>query len=140
MNPGHPILIAVAFFAAWISILYAGADHPPPRGFAWLVVVALPCAAGVYLRAPVYASWSIARRPDRLLRVILEGLAAGMVVGFIVLVSPFGGEPGVGPLRGTHIVIWLAVLAAVGAANSAGLYAVASLLARSGHSKRPRRP
>ncbi|MBI1285552.1 MAG: hypothetical protein GC183_14665 [Thiobacillus sp.] len=96
MNPGHAMLVAVACFAAWISILYAGADRPPPRGFAWLVVVALPCAAGVYLRAPVYASWSIAHRPGRLLRVILEGLAAGMVVGLIVLVSPFGGEPGSG--------------------------------------------
>jgi hypothetical protein len=130
MNPKSSGLIAFAFLATWLSILYVGADHPPPRGFLCLVMIAIACADGVYLRALVYAGWSHSRRPGRFMRVKMDGLAAGIIVGSTVLLLPFTGEPSTGAVRVWHIMIWLSVLAVVGAANTVILYGVASLFHR----------
>jgi membrane protease YdiL (CAAX protease family) len=133
MNSKTPALIAIAFFAIWIAILYAGSDHPPPVGFLWLVPLVVACAVAVYLRVPVYASWSSSHRPGRIRRVLLEGIAAGIIVGLIALLFPFTGEPTIAPKRLADILTWLAVLAAVGTANAAVVYALASVWPKGGH-------
>ena len=72
--------MALAFFFGWLVVLYAGADHPPPPGFLALVLLDLGAAWVVYLRVPVYARWQRARRPGRWLRVLFEGVVAGLLV------------------------------------------------------------
>jgi len=132
MNSKHPAMIAIAFFVIWISILYAGSDHPPPIGFLWLVPLVFVCAVAVYLRLPVYASWSSSLRPGRIRRVLLDGIVAGIVVGLIALLLPLTREPTIAPKRLADILTWLAVLAAVGSANAVIVYAFASFLPRGG--------
>jgi membrane protease YdiL (CAAX protease family) len=133
MKSKPPALIAIAFFAIWISILYAGSDHPPPFGFLWLAPLVVVCAVAVYLRVPVYASWSSSHRPGRIRRVLLDGIAAGIVMGLIALLFPFTGEPTIAPKRIADILTWLAVLSAVGTANTVVVYALASVLPKGRH-------
>ena len=128
MKFNYPAAIAVAFFATWLTILYAGADHPPPIGFLWLLPLVTACAVAVYLRVPVYASWAHSLRPGRIPRVLVEGVSAGILVGLIALLFPFTGEPSNAARHVADVVIWLAVLAAVGTANAVLVYALSSVL------------
>ena len=133
MNSKPPALIAIAFFVIWIAILYAGSDHPPPSGFLWLIPLVSVCAVAVYLRVPVYALWSSSHRPGRIRRVLLEGIAAGIVVGLIALLFPSTREPTLATKRIADILTWLAVLAAVGTANAGVIYVLASVWPKDGH-------
>lgn len=126
------ILIATTFSAIWITILYAGADHPPPVRFLWLVPLVAGCGVAVYRRLPVYASWSSSSKPGRIRRVWLEGIAAGIFVGLITLLFPFTREPAIVPMRLLDILTWLSVLAVVGLANAVVVYALASVFPRAG--------
>ena len=130
MNTRHPMVFATAFFVSWLAILYAGADHPPPASFLWLVPLAGVCAVGAYLRASVYAAWSRARSAGRFFRVLWEGFAAGLAVGFIVMLAPFAGEPGIPAVGIADNLIWLAVLGGVGIANAGLLYFLVTATAR----------
>jgi len=123
------LLIATGFFVLWVGILYAGADHPPPVGFIWLVLLCLLAAGIVYLRTPTYAAWSASQRRFRLWRVLLDGIIAGLLFALLPLIFNSGGEPGIQP---TWIdrVIWFAVLTGVGAANAMLIYYVSLLFNR----------
>jgi membrane protease YdiL (CAAX protease family) len=130
MNSKRPTLIAIAFFVIWLAILYAGADHPPPWGFLWLLPLVGAGAVAVYLRIPAYAAWSRSRQPFRLFRVGLEGVAAGSTVGVITLLLPFKGEPSIPSPQITDILIWMVVLMTLGIANAIVLYVLASVFVK----------
>ena len=115
------LVIAAGFCVIWLGILYAGADHPPPVGFFWLVLLCLIAAVLVFIRVPAYASWSEARSRFRLLRVVLDGVVAGLVFALIPLVINGGGEPSIDPSWGDRM-IWFAVLAGVGVTNAMIVY------------------
>ncbi|MFZ2089447.1 MAG: hypothetical protein WAU47_12810, partial [Desulfobaccales bacterium] len=53
----HLVIIAISFVVTWVGTLYAGADHPPPVGFIWLIF--LVCLGGlvVFWRIPSYTAW-----------------------------------------------------------------------------------
>jgi hypothetical protein len=121
--------IALAFFFGWLAVLYAGADHPPPPGFLALVLLDLAAAFVVYLRVPVYARWSRARRPKRWLRALFEGVVAGLLVAGLALVLPFGGEPSLQPAAPATL-IWFVVVAAVGGGNAALIFALSAATAQ----------
>jgi NhaP-type Na+/H+ or K+/H+ antiporter len=131
MSSRRRAVIALACFAIWISILYAGADHPPPAGFLWFVPLVALCAIAVYRRVPVYFSWSRSKRPGRIRRVSLDGFAAGVVVAVGILLAPFAGEPSIGPRRVVDILTWLAILGTVGVANALVLYFFVAALPKS---------
>ena len=48
------VAIALAFFVGWLTILYAGADHPSPPGFIVVILMDLVAAFVVYRRVLVY--------------------------------------------------------------------------------------
>jgi hypothetical protein len=116
------LLIAAGFFIFWLAVLVAGADFPPPPGFLLVVFFDLLAAAGVYHRIPAYADWAATRRPHRILRVLAEGAAAGLFLGLLTLLSPFGGEPSAPPPGWIEHFVWLTVLAGVGVVNALGVY------------------
>ena len=70
----------------------------------------------VYLRLPTHVAWSIARKKNRLLRVVLDGLATGLVLALILQLIPGGGEPSVTPALANRL-IWFAVVGEAGAAQ-----------------------
>lgn len=76
------VINAILFFFFWLIILLAGADFPPPPGFLWLVIVVAACAVVVYWRVPTYIDWVRTKQHGRHWRIILEGIAAGIVVAF----------------------------------------------------------
>ncbi len=110
------LLLALAFFFGWLFVLLAGADHPPPTGFLLVVVLDAIAGACVYYRVPHYLEWQSVRRPGRLRRVVGDGVLIGLVFASVPVL--FGsGEPSVtpGPI---DMVIWFAVLAAIGVMNT----------------------
>jgi membrane protease YdiL (CAAX protease family) len=125
-------IIAVLFFFVWLVILYAGADHPPPKGFAWVVLLDLVAALLVFWRVPYYLDWMQTGLTHRLLLVVRDGLVAGAAFALLaMLVVPVlgAGEPGVSPTIRDR-AIWFAVLAAVGIANALAIYRASVLLAK----------
>ena len=122
------VYIAIGFFVFWLLVLLAGADKPPPRGFLWIVLAVVVCAAVVYWRIPTYIRWQRTRRPSRYWRVVLDGCVAGLLVAL-----PFAlrgsGEPTVTPQMRDH-VIWFLVVGMMGVLNAITLYVLATLLAR----------
>lgn len=109
--------MALAFFFSWLVVLYAGADHPPPTGIWWAVLLDAAAAGIVYWRTPVYAGWCATGQRSRALRAVLEGFGAGSVVaGLLVLFNP-GGEPGITPSWRDRS-IWVGVVGAAGAVSA----------------------
>ena len=109
-------------------ILLAGADFPPPVGFLWLVIVVAACAAVVYWRVPTYIDWHRTQRPGRQWRVLLEGIAAGIVVAV-----PFALRGIVEPsitAQPVSYAIWFAIVGFMGAINWTVIYAINALVIR----------
>ena len=117
----NAIASAGLFFVFWMGILYAGADHPPPRKFILAIALVSICASVVYLRVPTYVGWLHSRKPRRHLYVVLDGLAAGLVLALLTAVAPGAGEPSVTP-RNVDRIIWFNVLGAMGIGNSIAIY------------------
>ena len=119
---------AILFFFFWLFILLAGADFPPPVGFLLLVFVIAACAIVVYWRVPIYINWHRSQRPRRHWHVLLEGIAAGIVVAvpFVLIGS---GEPSIRP-QPVDYAIWFAVVGFMGALNSLAIYFVNTILIR----------
>jgi ubiquinone/menaquinone biosynthesis C-methylase UbiE len=103
-------------------ILYSGADHPPPPGFILLILIDFGSSIVVYYRSISYRKWIVNKRKRRLLRVIVDGLAAGFVIALIMVVLPGGGEPSIPPPGFTEFLIWSGILSFVGIANSLIVY------------------
>ncbi|NEX22038.1 hypothetical protein G3480_17285 [Thiorhodococcus mannitoliphagus] len=120
-RPAWPL--AAGFFLVWLCVLYLGADHPPPLGFAWLVLLDLVAALLVYRRVPTYVDWHAARWPHRGLRVLCDGALIGLVFGTATLLLSVARLGRALPLDWEPVFTWLLVLTLVGAANSALLYA-----------------
>lgn len=118
--------LAVGFFLIWLGVLYLGADHPPPRGFAWLVLLALVAAVLVFVRAPVYAGWQVSRRPRRRLRALRDGALTGLAFGALTLAVSAVGSGGLPALGFAPVLVWLGVLTLVGIVNAGLLSAAVS--------------
>jgi hypothetical protein len=123
------LVFAIGFFVFWLVVLYAGADHPPPTGFVWAVLLDAIAAWLVYLRVPSYMRWALDRKSYRWLRVVRDGVAVGLLFATIPLLVPGTGEPDVHPTF-QHRVVWYLVLAAVGAANSMLAYSLSAMAFR----------
>ena len=120
-------IISVFFAAFWLGVLYAGADHPPPVRFLWLVPLVLICAAVVYWRLPAYASWPGQDRPPHIFRVALDGLLAGLVVAIITSVGIWLNST---TMSWVDFLIWSSVLGGVGLLNALLVYAIALAVER----------
>jgi hypothetical protein len=94
----------------------------------WVALLTALCSAVVYWRVPTYIHWSQTKKPGRLPRAALEGLAAGLVVA-----TPFAqqgsGEPSI-TMQPIDHAGWFVALGFVGLCNSLVLYGLNALLAR----------
>jgi hypothetical protein len=123
------IAIALAFFFGWLAILYTGADHPPPPGFLALILFDLAAAFVVYRRVPVYAQRARARRPKRGLLALLEGALAGLIAaGLALILSVILSLGSESPIRrpAPAVLIFVTVVAAVGAGNALLIFALSA--------------
>ncbi len=126
----HRLALAAAFFVLWLGILHAGADHPPPRGFLWVVLLDLVASALVYLRVPAYAAWHAVRRPYRMLLVLRDGAITGFAFATATLVLSVATLGGAVAQGRDAVLIWLVVVTLVGAATAASVYAYVALAGR----------
>ena len=113
-------ITAIIFFVLWLGVMYAGADHPPPPGFILFIIFNLAASWIIYFRVPVYCDWHKNRKSNRLLRISVEGLLAGLAIALITMLTS-GGEPSVTPTP-IDKVIWFAILGTVGIVNAIFVY------------------
>ena len=109
--------IAVAFALAWLVVLLAAADHPPPIGFLGLLPFLVLATALVYWRALVYAGWKGRSRHRSTLRAIAEGALAGLAVSAAIGSLPWVGEPSLRP-SAAGFFVWLGVASFFGALSN----------------------
>ena len=120
-------ILAVGFFTVWLGILYAGADHPPPMGFLWLVLFDAVAAGLIYIRTPLYIRWSISQKKNRGFHVLLDGVTAGLLFALVATLMPGTGEPSSPQPGWVDYVIWCGVLTVVGAANAFAVFFFSAL-------------
>jgi hypothetical protein len=115
------------FFGAWLLLALVIADHPPPLGFVFAVLILLACTAAIYLRLPTYLRWQATRATGRMLRVARDGLLCGVAIATVSMLSR--GEPSIRPGLTDHL-IWLCVWIGLGIGNALAAYALGSWLRR----------
>ena len=124
--------ISIIYFIFWMLVLYAGADHPPPIGFLIFFPLVGLCAYVVYRRLPTYIDWHQQRKTWRYLRVLADGLIAGLCVAGLIyliqLIIPLG-DPTIVMSMWDHL-IWISVLAVMGILNAVGLYVIIAVVHR----------
>ena len=112
-------MIAGGFGVAWLLIMLAGSDFPPPPGFAFVIVGLAIVTVLVGFAIPWLWRVQEARGPGRVVGICL-GL--GAVVG-LLLAAIFGsggsGEPSRPEITLGAYVIWFVVLMFVGLVNGA---------------------
>jgi|MudIll2142460700_1097286.scaffolds.fasta_scaffold1755706_1 hypothetical protein len=123
----YKLSLAAGFFLLWLCILYMGADHPPPIGFLWVVLLDLVASLLVYLRVPTYADWHATRRPRRVLLALRDGVLTGFAFGVTALVFSAARPGSTVALGWEPVLIWFVVLTLVGATTAALVYAFISL-------------
>ena len=123
-----PQIIAAGFFVFWLIVLYGGADHPPPPGFVVVLVIDLCCSLVVYFRVSTYMEWLKTQKEKRVIRVFVDGLAAGVVIAILTMIIPGVREPGVPVPAILERLIWIMVLAIAGAANALIVYGITAFL------------
>lgn len=123
---------AAAFFLVTLVVLYAGADHPPPVGFLWVVFLDLVAAGLVYLRVPTYAAWQASRRPGRVLRVLRDGAFVGLLFGLITAAFAWATRSTWALPEWESVLIWCAAVTLVGVLCAALLYACIAMVSGQG--------
>ncbi len=124
-------IIAASFGLAWLLILIAGADRPPPPGFA--VVLAILLALVIAIGRAIPWLWHVqADKGAR--RVLAYTLVPGAAVGFAIALGfaiSGSGEPSRTDPTASSTLTWLLVLTLVGALNGALIGGVTVLARRS---------
>jgi len=129
MSRRRPWIIAGCFGFGWLAVLYAGADHPPPSGFAVVVVIILGLVVCTGLLIPRLWRIRVTKGIGRaLVLAVVCGVALGMLVAVALLIKG-SGEPSNANLSAADICLWLIAACAVGAVN-AGLVAVVAIKMR----------
>ena len=127
-NKKTALINAFAFFLIYSLFLYAIADHPPPAGFIWVIVAGIIFAGLIYYRVPTYIQWSLQRKKNRRLRVILEGFCVGIIIAVIsILYSQ--GEPNVKPTV-LSIMSFIIFFGLAGSFTSSVIYIINALIVR----------
>ena len=123
-------IIAIPFFIFWLIVLWMGADHPVPPGFIIVALIDLAAAFVVYWRIPTYLQWHIDEKPLRLLRVLADGLAAGVVIAIFMMLLPGTGDPSAPDPTLIDHLIWVMVLGFMGMFNSTLVYGIVTVIER----------
>jgi hypothetical protein len=115
------LALSITFALAWLVVLLAGADHPPPVGFLGILPFIAFGATLVYWRAIVYACWKAQSQPRSMLRALAEGAIAGLAFAAAISLLPWVGEPSVRP-SAASFVIWLGVASTIGSLSALLVY------------------
>ena len=115
---------ALGFVLVWLLILLAGADHPPPLGFLWLLPALSAVGMLVHWRLPRYARWKVRKAPWRFARVAGEGALAGGVLG-AVFAGPRLSVLNMSAFTQGDVWILLSVAAVLGMFNAWVVYGLA---------------
>ena len=115
---------AVGFGLVWLLVALAGADHPPPLGFLWLLPVLMAMAGLVYWRWPHYARWKAQAAAWRALRVTGEGAVAGVALAVVLGACRTPAMQAPQP-SAVDVGIWFLVLVMLGIGHAWLVYGLA---------------
>ncbi|MCH3921906.1 hypothetical protein [Limosilactobacillus sp.] len=117
------LIEAIIFVVGWNSIFLAGADFPPPKGFAWLVIttIVLAILQDWYLKS--LFSWI--NKPHALLdNEILFGIA-GLLVALCFAFPQLAHWPGY-----EYLWLWILIIVLVAVTYGAVFFLVNRWLAK----------
>lgn len=120
------ILLAAFFFAGWFIVLLMAADYPLPFAFWRSALIVAVGSVVVFLRVPVYASWSRKNTLLYIFRAGFEGVVAGVVVGLLTS-NP---DTGIQAFPYRYLAGWFAVVMTIGAANAIVIYLLTRMVAK----------
>ena len=122
------LINALAFFLIYSIFLYAIADHPTPPGFIWIIVAGIIFAGLIYYRVPGYIQWSLQRKKNRRLRVMLEGLIVGFIIAAVSILANMG-QPGITPTVPAYVSFFI-FFGLAGSFTSSLIYIINALIVR----------
>ena len=122
-------VVAICFFFVWLGILYAGADHPPPPGFGLIIIIDVLSSLVIYFRVGYYLRWLNGETKYRLLRVMFDGLLAGIVIASVLVLFQLLSDPAITP-AGIDYLIWFCVMSFVGIINALIVFIVSVIWGR----------
>ncbi len=112
----HPQMIitlnTLLFFIGWTTILFLGADYPPPIGFLWLVLLIAILDLIQYRYLQLFLPQLRKKKKNLFAKNLLFFTTSAMAVSLFCLASRYTITLAMGL---ANIVIWIAVLTAVGA-------------------------
>ncbi|WP_346354737.1 hypothetical protein [Azotosporobacter soli] len=112
----HPQMIitlnTLLFFIGWTTILFLGADYPPPIGFLWLVLLITILDLIQYRYLQLFLPQIRKKKKNLFAKNLLFFTTGAMAVSLFCLASRYTITLAMGL---ANIVIWIAVLTAVGA-------------------------
>lgn len=123
-------IIAIPFFIFWLIVLWMGADKPVPPGFIIVALIDLAAAFVVYWRIPTYLAWHVEEKKLRLLRVLADGLAAGVVIAIFMMLLPGTGDPSAPDPTFVDNLIWMMILGFMGMFNATVIYGIVTVIER----------
>lgn len=126
----------VARLLGWVSglgfvaLALAGADWPPPPGFAVLIAIGVLLGLAVAVLLPkALTVWRQRGAAAALWRSGALGMAAALASWALLGALPFSGEPSSQP-PAAHILIGFATVGLLGALGAAGVVIAGRLLTR----------
>jgi hypothetical protein len=119
------IVIAILFFIFWLATLYAGADHPPPLRFLFVIFLDFTASLLVYFRVSVYSEWYQTCKQNRIIRICCEGFFAGLTFALTTMVV---SSLGMSLVLTKQSAILFAVVGMVGTGNAMSVYFLCILI------------
>jgi drug/metabolite transporter (DMT)-like permease len=117
----------ILFFLGWMLLLLLGADHPPPKGFIWLValIVLLDMAQYFYLKKFLLSLHD--KSKGLFTQTLLFAVLAGIGVSISMLLLDLNKLFSIGLI---NVLIWIMVIALVALIYGVCFYLFNTLLLR----------
>lgn len=127
--------VALSFFVFWLIVMYLGADHPAPWGFIWIPIIDFMLSILVYRRSSLYFALLREGKKGSILIALKDGLLAGFALSGITSTIALLRDDVAYRNGATDVLAWMAVITALGAISSLGVYAICGLVTKLGRKK-----
>jgi hypothetical protein len=117
----------ILFFLGWMLLLLLGADHPPPKGFIWLVVLIVLLDMAQYFYLKKFLPSLHDKSKGLFTQTLLFAVLAGIGVSISMLLLDLNKLLSIGLI---NILIWIMVIALVALIYGICFYLFNTLLLR----------
>ena len=117
----------ILFFLGWMLLLLLGADHPPPKGFIWLVAIIVLLDMAQYFYLKKFLPSLHDKSKGLFTQTLLFAVLAGIGVSISMLLLDLNKLFSIGLI---NVLIWIMVIALVALIYGVCFYLFNTLLLR----------